>query len=650
MAALSAAWARHRGLRRPGRAVALADRPVFPRAGRRVGHAGGRERDRVVGPVRRIGGKPAPCEPPVAPQGGADEAHPVDDAGPAASSSATRSREASRLIASTPARSAASNSGRCGNRRRARKLVVARHQHDRPLAGEVQERGEAPVRLALPDVAGADHHVEGPGGAGTAARGRRSRCRSESGKRRIVQAPNSDSTTGRRRGCRSGPPGGPGGALGGVGERDEAGRRLALAARDLGGEPSVAPCRGRRRRARRRSRPESRSASFRARRQSGRSPWSIRASTSSTTRSCRDRGGRWPGRPSPRSGTPPARSAPAIGRPARARGCAGPGPPLRPGAAPGRGGGSASGSSAAGARGVADDQEQRARRRLLDHLQERVGAGEVQLVGAIDDADPVAGIARRSPRTGGGRAVPRRRRSGSAPSWRRGPSGGAGGRDSGATGRRPGAPRCGPAAAPGCPARPRRRPRQQVAGDPEGERRLADALRPPSSQAWCSRPAPIASRKARSAASWPRRSWRSRGRGTPGISPGSSSSSPLSGGIEAPPDEMGSRAAPWRGSPARRRRAALRVDHGAARRLGRRDGEEGRPQALVEAQGLGLEPVGAAGGGAVALARPGHADLRGQVEDQGQVRPVGPTTTRSRAASVSARPRRRLPDRPASSR
>ena len=41
-------------------------------------------------------------------------------------------------------------------------------------------------------------------------------------------------------------------------------------------------------------------------------------------------------------------------------------------------------------RPVRHDQEQRARRRLLDHLQQRVGAGAVEVLGAVDDADAVA--------------------------------------------------------------------------------------------------------------------------------------------------------------------------------------------------------------------------------------------------------------------
>ena len=42
-----------------------------------------------------------------------------------------------------------------------------------------------------------------------------------------------------------------------------------------------------------------------------------------------------------------------------------------------------------------DDQEQRARRRLLDHFQQSVGAGAIEVLGAVDDADAPAAGARR---------------------------------------------------------------------------------------------------------------------------------------------------------------------------------------------------------------------------------------------------------------
>ena len=44
---------------------------------------------------------------------------------------------------------------------------------------------------------------------------------------------------------------------------------------------------------------------------------------------------------------------------------------------------------------VRDDEDQRARRRLLDHLQQRIGAGGIEFVGAIDDGDPPAAEGRR---------------------------------------------------------------------------------------------------------------------------------------------------------------------------------------------------------------------------------------------------------------
>ena len=65
----------------------------------------------------------------------------------------------------------------------------------------------------------------------------------------------------------------------------------------------------------------------------------------------------------------------------------------RPAAARGRAGGSASGWSAEAPGRMADDQEQRARRRLLEHLQERIGGARIHVVGGIDDRDPPAGLA-----------------------------------------------------------------------------------------------------------------------------------------------------------------------------------------------------------------------------------------------------------------
>ena len=41
-------------------------------------------------------------------------------------------------------------------------------------------------------------------------------------------------------------------------------------------------------------------------------------------------------------------------------------------------------------RPVRDDQDQRTRRRLLDHLQQRIGAGAIEIVGAVDDGDAPA--------------------------------------------------------------------------------------------------------------------------------------------------------------------------------------------------------------------------------------------------------------------
>ncbi len=180
---------------------------------------------------------------------------------------------------------------------------------------------------------------------------------------------------------------------------------------------------------------------------------------------------------------------------------------------------------------------------------------------------------------------------------------------------------------------PRRRGRGD-GGRPGRRASPSDAFGPPMSRHGAAPRSADASRNARSAASWPRRSACSRGRGTPGISPGSRSSSLVSGGIGVIPDEV---------RQARRHRRAdryrdavgrvLGIDDDAARRLGRRDGEEGRPQALVEAQRLGLEPVGALG--AVAPARRA-SPISGGSRGSGSGRAGAPTTTRSRAARVSA--------------
>ncbi len=103
-------------------------------------------------------------------------------------------------------------------------------------------------------------------------------------------------------------------------------------------------------------------------------------------RSCRDRGGRGRGRPSPRSRTPPARSAPAVCRPAAARA-----PSTRATSPVARG----LRGEAAAAR--ADGGEQAPGAWLTIRNSERGGgssitfrsacAGEVQFVGAVDDAD-----------------------------------------------------------------------------------------------------------------------------------------------------------------------------------------------------------------------------------------------------------------------
>ena len=47
------------------------------------------------------------------------------------------------------------------------------------------------------------------------------------------------------------------------------------------------------------------------------------------------------------------------------------------------------------ARPVRDDQKQRARRRLLDEFQKRIGTVRVEVLGAIENADPVAAPPRR---------------------------------------------------------------------------------------------------------------------------------------------------------------------------------------------------------------------------------------------------------------
>ncbi len=73
------------------------------------------------------------------------------------------------------------------------------------------------------------------------------------------------------------------------------------------------------------------------------------------------------------------------------------------------------------------------------------------------------------------------------------------------------------------------------------------------------------------------------------------------------------------------------VNHRTAARLAGGDVEEGGAQAGMEAQRLGLEAI-------LSLpprGRAGEACLRRKVEDQGQVGPGAPTTTRSRAFSTA---------------
>ena len=67
----------------------------------------------------------------------------------------------------------------------------------------------------------------------------------------------------------------------------------------------------------------------------------------------------------------------------------------RPGGGAAAGAGSGSGSSAGAAAGAwLTIRKTRARRRFLDDLQERVGAGGRQVLGAVDDADAIAATGR----------------------------------------------------------------------------------------------------------------------------------------------------------------------------------------------------------------------------------------------------------------
>ncbi len=204
---------------------------------------------------------------------------------------------------------------------------------------------------------------------------------------------------------------------------------------------------------------------------------------------------------------------------------------------------------------------------------------------------------------------------------------------------------------------------EQAAGDPVGQRRLADPGGAADQPGMVQAPRGDRRREGRLPRPRGRSSARvSRGRGMPGRSPGSTSSAARStcawssriirncrdivrlarGRHPAPTPQAASPAAPL--TPLARRPAvrqqvrqarrdgladrgldrigiAARVDHRAALRLGPGDRQEGVAQPGVEVEGLGLEPVGRPAPSAPARGRAGEAGLGGEVEDQGQVGP-----------------------------
>ena len=179
-------------------------------------------------------------------------------------------------------------------------------------------------------------------------------------------------------------------------------------------------------------------------------------------------------------------------------------------------------------RRVADDQEEGPRRRLLDHLQQRVGARDRQVLGAVDDADAVApiggcgaehveGLADRvDGDRGGGRLLVGCRRAAQDRQIRDG------------TAPRPAAP---PGIGPDVEVASMDRSRLRIgiedgAGDPIGQRRLADPLRPADEPGMVqAAAAAMPSRKAPRPSAWPKKANCSRGCGAPSRPSGSSAAS-----------------------------------------------------------------------------------------------------------------------------
>ena len=149
----------------------------------------------------------------------------------------------------------------------------------------------------------------------------------------------------------------------------------------------------------------------------------------------RDRAGAAPRAPSRRRAPPPAPVAPDRSRPTADRGCRSSLRSRRRQTVEQQPAAARADGRQQPPRLVRDDQDQRARRRLLDHLQQRVGAGGIELVGAIDDrrrasrrtpptyetstarrARPRRGFRNRSPSTWRSiRAAPGRNRGATAP-------------------------------------------------------------------------------------------------------------------------------------------------------------------------------------------------------------------------------------------
>ena len=302
-------------------------------------------------------------------------------------------------------------------------------------------------------------------------------------------------------------------------------------------------------------------------------------------------------------------------------------------------------------RGVADDQEDRARRRLLDHLEQGVGAG--------DASDPRRcrrcrrGSRRRPPSSRTGRARGGRRRRGSwstrpccrSPAGRRSTArfgmrqgrdlarGGwrVDGDDRGLEPVRPAEGRAG-SGRPGRPGSPCRCPRG-----------------PPISQAWCRRPRRIAVEEGalRLVMTEEHRLLaRMRGARQPvRLRRPRRGSARHAAGSVGPPQAPAARSAtasrsPPRPRPARASASITTQRSGSPAAIS----QEGLPQALVEGGVLRLEAVGALALRAPPRRGAAQADRGRQVEDERQVGLASsPTTTRSRASSSSGSSSPRAP-------